>query len=44
MKKPRYCFDQNVAPDFPSLLQYFTGDKLQSPYPSTVPLLSLVEP
>src|SRR5688572_2061407 len=43
MNSSRYCFDTKVAADFPSLLRHFTGKRLQSPYRSTVPLLSLIE-
>lgn len=43
MKKSRYHFDTEPIPDFLSLCARFTGQSLQSPYRSTVPLLSLVQ-
>ena len=39
----RYCFDTEAVPDFVALCEQFTGKPLQSPYRSTIPLLSLVE-
>lgn len=43
MKLSRYCFDIEAMPDFAALCERFKGKPLQSPYRSTVPLLSLVE-
>ena len=39
----RYCFDTEPASDFGALCDRMAGKPLQSPYRSTVPLLSLVE-
>lgn len=39
----RYCFDKEPVADFTALCRRLTGKALQSPYRSTVPLLSLVE-
>jgi hypothetical protein len=38
-----YCFDTEVVDDFSDLCRRYSGNALQSPYRSTVPLLSLVE-
>jgi hypothetical protein len=43
MTKAPYFFDTKEIPDFQSLVACFSGKPLQSPYRSTVPLLSLVE-
>ncbi len=43
MKSSRYCFDTEAVPDFAALCKRFAGQHLQSPYRSTVPLLSLVQ-
>ena len=43
MKKSYYHFKSEAIPDFPSLCARFAGKPLQSPYRSTVPLLSLVQ-
>ena len=43
MNSSRYCFDTEGVPDFAALCERFAGKPLQSPYRSTVPLLSLVE-
>lgn len=40
---PSYCFDTEPAKDFAALCERMAGKPLQSPYRSTVPLLSLVE-
>jgi hypothetical protein len=39
----RYCFDTDPMADFRKLCECMKGKPLQSPYRSTVPLLSLVE-
>ena len=39
----RYCFDTEPVADFRELCERMAGKPLQSPYRSTVPLLSLVE-
>jgi len=39
----RYCFDTDPIADFGKLCERMSGKPLQSPYRSTVPLLSLVE-
>ena len=39
----RYCFDTDPMADFGKLCERMAGKPLQSPYRSTVPLLSLVE-
>ena len=39
----RYCFDTEPMADFPALCAQFAGKPLQSPFRSTVPLLSLIE-
>ena len=38
-----YCFDTDPMADFGELCERMAGKPLQSPYRSTVPLLSLVE-
>ena len=43
MTKSSYFFDTQEILDFPSLCACFVGKPLQSPYRSTVPLLSLVQ-
>lgn len=43
MNMTRYCFDRAPVDDIERLCQRMTGKALQSPYRSTVPLLSLVE-
>jgi hypothetical protein len=43
MNSSRYCFDTEAVPDLVALCERFTGKSLQSPYRSTIPLLSLVE-
>ncbi len=43
MNSSHYCFDTEAVPDFVALCERFTGKSLQSPYRSTIPLLSLVE-
>jgi hypothetical protein len=42
MNPPSYCYDINPVSDFAALCECFQGTALQSPYRSTVPLLSLV--
>jgi len=43
MSLSRYCYDTQPVPDFAALCERFAGRPLQSPWRSTVPLLSLVE-
>ena len=43
MNSSRYCFDTEAVPDFTALCGKFASNSFQSPYRSTVPLLSLVE-
>lgn len=43
MSSSRYFFDTEAVADFAKLCERFTGKTLQSPYRSTVPLLSLAE-
>lgn len=43
MNMKRYCFDTETVDGIEELCERFTGNKLQSPNRSTVPLLSLVE-
>jgi len=43
MNSSRYCFDTDAVPDFTALCGKFASNEFQSPYRSTVPLLSLVE-
>jgi hypothetical protein len=42
MKQTQYAYDRETLADFAALCQQFTGKSLQSPFRSTVPLLSLV--
>ena len=42
MKNRQYYYNTHPVSDFRSLCEQFTGKALQSPYRSTVPLLSLV--
>ena len=43
MNASGYCFDTELVLDFAALCKRFAGKPLQSPYRSTVPLLSLIE-
>ncbi len=43
MNSSRYCFDTEAVPDFTALCGKFASNAFQSPYRSTVPLLSLAE-
>ena len=43
MNSSRYCFDTEAVSDFTALCGKFASNAFQSPYRSTVPLLSLVE-
>jgi hypothetical protein len=43
MKRKNYCFDIDPVDGIEGLCKRLTGNALQSPYRSTVPLLSLVE-
>ena len=43
MKTTRYCFDTEPVAGIEKLCEQMAGNALQSPYRSTVPLLSLIE-
>lgn len=43
MNPSRYCFDTEAVSDFTALCERFASNEFQSPYRSTVPLLSLME-